>query len=68
VSQVFIAFDLPSISPRDETAAVVDSIIADLKVRYPGERAAADGRRSAEERVPVDPVVWEWLQKAVSQS
>jgi 3-dehydro-L-gulonate 2-dehydrogenase len=67
LSQVFIAFDLPSISARDEAAAVVESIVAGLKVRYPGERAAAARRQSAEEGVPVDPAVWEWLQKSVAQ-
>jgi 3-dehydro-L-gulonate 2-dehydrogenase len=67
LSQVFVAFDLPSVSARDKAAAVVDSIIADLGVRYPGERTVAARRQSAEEGVPVDPAVWEWLQKSVTQ-
>ena len=70
LSQVFIAID-PRAFGTGEAAAAVDGIIEDLHAlaadgrapRFPGERTLETRARSLAEGVPVDPVIWEAVQR-----
>ena len=64
LSQVFLAFDVAAIAGRDEGARVVDAILADLQVRYPGERAFETRRQSLADGVLVEPSAWRFLESA----
>ena len=66
LSQVFLAFDAAAIAGRDECTRVVDAILADLQVRYPGERAFDTRRRSLDEGIPVEPSAWQFLESAAA--
>jgi LDH2 family malate/lactate/ureidoglycolate dehydrogenase len=60
-----IALDVASLATADEMTTVVDSILADLRVRYPGERALDARRRSVADGIPVDPSIWQVVQTYV---
>ncbi len=70
LSQVFLAFDLPSLSPPDASARVADAIIEHLLapaaggegVRYPGERTLEARRRNLARGIPVEPAIWKRVQ------
>jgi 3-dehydro-L-gulonate 2-dehydrogenase len=64
LSQVFLAFDVPSIAGRDQATRIVDAILADLRVRYPGERAFDTRRQYLDEGIPVEPSAWQFLESA----
>jgi 3-dehydro-L-gulonate 2-dehydrogenase len=66
LSQVFLAFDVPSIAGRAEATRIVDAILADLRVRYPGERAFDTRRQSLAEGIPVEPSAWQFLESAAA--
>jgi 3-dehydro-L-gulonate 2-dehydrogenase len=66
LSQVFLAFDVAAIAGRDETARVVDAILADLRVRYPGERAFDARRQNLKDGIPVEPSAWQFLESAAA--
>jgi 3-dehydro-L-gulonate 2-dehydrogenase len=65
LSQVFLAFDVSSLATHGEMTSVVDAILADLQVRYPGERTVDARRRNAAEGIPVEPSIWEVVQTYV---
>jgi 3-dehydro-L-gulonate 2-dehydrogenase len=62
LSQVFIALDVSSLSTEGEMTRVVDAILTDLRVRYPGERTLDTRRRNLAEGVPVEPSIWRVVQ------
>jgi len=70
LSQVFLAFDLPSFETPEAAARVADEIIENLRqssadgdeVRYPGERTLETRRRNLKEGIPVEPSVWRQVQ------
>jgi 3-dehydro-L-gulonate 2-dehydrogenase len=66
LSQVFIAFDAAAIAGRDEGTRVVDAILADLQVRYPGERAFDTRRQSMVDGIEVDASAWRFLEGAAA--
>jgi len=66
LSQVFLAFDVPSIAGRDEATRIVDAILADLRVRYPGERALETRRQYLDQGIPVEPSAWQFLERAAA--
>jgi len=66
MSQVFLAFDLQSIAGADEATRIVDAILADLQVRYPGERALETRRQYLDEGIPVEPSAWQFLERAAA--
>jgi 3-dehydro-L-gulonate 2-dehydrogenase len=66
LSQVFLAFDVASIAGRDEGARVVEAILADLQVRYPGERTFDARRQNLEDGIPVEPSAWRILESAAA--
>jgi 3-dehydro-L-gulonate 2-dehydrogenase len=71
LSQVFVAFDLSSFGEAEASARVADEIVESIRrpapdggeVRYPGERTLETRRRNLEEGIPVEPSVWEQVQK-----
>ena len=66
LSQVFLAFDVAAIAGRDETTRVVDAILADLRVRYPGERAFDARRQNLKDGIPVEPSAWRIVESAAA--
>ena len=62
---MFIALDVSSLSTPGEMTRVVDAILADLRVRYPGERTLDARRRNLAEGIPVDPSIWQTVQTYV---
>ena len=66
VSQVFVAIDVESLANHDQVARVVDAILADLQVRYPGRRTIDDRARNLEQGIPVDPSAWRFAQTCAS--
>lgn len=63
LSQVFIAIDPSSLSPRAETGRVIDAAIAHLHagdedVRHPAQRTLETRARSLRDGVSVDPAIW----------
>jgi 3-dehydro-L-gulonate 2-dehydrogenase len=68
LSQIFIAIDVASLASRDELARVVESIVVDLQVRFPGQRTAETRARGLADGIPVDPSAWEFAQACVAAS
>jgi 3-dehydro-L-gulonate 2-dehydrogenase len=66
LSQVFLAFDVAAIAGRDEGTRVVAAILADLQVRYPGERTFDTRRQSLADGVLVEPSAWRFLENAAA--
>jgi 3-dehydro-L-gulonate 2-dehydrogenase len=66
LSQVFIAIDAASLAGRDELTRVVESILADLQVRFPGQRTVETRARNMAEGIPVDPSAWQFVQTCSS--
>src|SRR5439155_1758714 len=66
VSQVFVAIDVESLANHDQVTRVVDAILADLQVRYPGRRTIDDRARNLEQGIPVDPSAWRFAQTCAS--
>jgi len=71
LSQVFLAFDLPSIEKDTIAEHVTDQIIefihcaktsGDQKIRYPGERTLEIRRQNLAEGIPVEAQIWRALQ------
>lgn len=71
LSQVFVAFDLPSLDPSELATRVADEIIAHLqsapppageRVRYPGEQTLKTRRENMENGIPVEPSIWQVVQ------
>ena len=68
LSQVFLAFDLPSRGGTEMAARVADDVIENLRtdggegVRYPGERTLQVRRENMEKGIPVEPSVWLQVQ------
>src|SRR6266850_3650169 len=62
VSQVFVAIDVASLADRDEVTRVADAILADLHVRYPGQRTVETRARNLAEGIPVDPSAWQFAR------
>ena len=71
LSQVFLAFDLPSIEKAGMAAQVTNQIIeyvheakasGDQKVRYPGERTLEIRQQNLAEGIPVEAHIWQALQ------
>ncbi len=71
LSQVFLAFDLPSIDKGGLAAQVRNQIIeyvhdakasGDQRVRYPGERTLEIRKQNLAEGVPVEAQIWQALQ------
>jgi len=63
LSQVFVAFDPTSLSPREDLDRLANAVIehvhaGDGGVRYPGERTLEMRLTSMREGVPVDDAVW----------
>ena len=66
LSQIFLAFDVASLSDRRGADAVVDAILDyarqptsdGTRVRYPGERTIETRRQSLADGIPVDQAVW----------
>jgi len=72
LSQVFIAFDISSRSPADDSARLVDEIIDHFhspppplgpKVRYPGENVLQTRKENLASGVPVEPSIWREVQE-----
>ena len=66
LSQVFVAIDVASLADREEMARVVDAILADLQVRYPGQRTIHERARNLDQGIPVDPSAWRFAQTCAS--
>jgi 3-dehydro-L-gulonate 2-dehydrogenase len=66
LSQMFIAIDAASLASRDELTRVAESIVADLQVRFPGQRTAETRARSLADGIPVDPSAWQFAQTCAS--
>ena len=67
LSQVFLALDPASLSPRADLDALVDAAIAHLHagegdVRHPGQRTLQERERSLRDGVLVDPAIWALVQ------
>jgi 3-dehydro-L-gulonate 2-dehydrogenase len=72
LSQMFVAFDLPSIDKDTASGELIDQIIEFVqgpdalsaeKVRYPGQRTLEIRRENLVEGIPVAPNVWEQVQR-----
>jgi 3-dehydro-L-gulonate 2-dehydrogenase len=66
LSQVFIAIDVASLASREALTRVVESILADLQVRFPGQRTVETRARNLVEGIPVDPSAWQFAQTCAS--
>ena len=62
LSQVFIAMHVESLSNRSEMTRVVESIVADLQVRFPGQRTVETRARSMVDGITVDPSAWQFAR------
>ena len=62
LSQVFIAIDAASLASGDDRTRVVESILADLQVRFPGQRTIETRRRNLADGIPVDLPDWQFAQ------
>jgi 3-dehydro-L-gulonate 2-dehydrogenase len=73
LSQMFTAFDLPSIDKDAASAGLIKQIIEFVQgptdssnatnVRYPGQRTLETRRQNMAEGIPVEPEVWEQVQR-----
>lgn len=64
LSQVFLAFDLHALGSLETASRVADEIVESLEgVRYPGERTLQIRRENMAQGIPVEPTVWEQVQK-----
>ncbi|MFL6253604.1 MAG: 3-dehydro-L-gulonate 2-dehydrogenase [Pyrinomonadaceae bacterium] len=69
LSQVFLAFDLSTLGGTEAASRIADDIIESLHtdggdgVRYPGERTLKIRRENIEQGIPVEPSVWEMVQR-----
>jgi 3-dehydro-L-gulonate 2-dehydrogenase len=69
LSQVFFAFDLAPLGGSETASRIADDIVESLQtggdesVRYPGERTLQIRRENMEKGIPVEPSVWELVQK-----
>jgi 3-dehydro-L-gulonate 2-dehydrogenase len=72
LSQVFIAIDPSSMSSKEATEEIVNQAIQHFqlpiagegeRVRYPGERVVKTREENMRLGIPVDPAVWEQVQK-----
>ena len=72
LSQTFLAFDLPSIDKDKASANLTNQIIEFVqrpngssaeKVRYPGQRTLEIRQQNLAEGIPVQPEVWEQVQR-----
>ena len=72
LSQMFLAFDLRSIDKNKANAELTNQIIEFVqgadgssvgKVRYPGERTLEIRKQNLAEGIPVEPEVWEQVQR-----
>jgi len=66
LSQVFIAIDGAALGGATELARVADAIVADLRTRYPGERALVTRRRHTRHGIPVDDDAWNFVRTCAS--
>jgi 3-dehydro-L-gulonate 2-dehydrogenase len=66
LSQMFIAIDVASVAGGDELTRVVESIVADPHVRFPGQRTADTRARALADGIPVDPAAWRFAQACAS--
>jgi len=66
LSQVFIAIDVSSLASGEELTRVVESILVDLQVRFPGQRTVETRARNLAEGIPVDPSAWQFAQTCAS--
>jgi 3-dehydro-L-gulonate 2-dehydrogenase len=66
LSQVFIAIDPTSLASADEMTRIVDCVIADLQVRFPGQRTADARARAMSDGILVDPTAWRFAQACAS--
>ena len=66
LSQVFIAIDVSSLASGEELTRVVESILVDLQVRFPGQRTVETRARNLAEGIPVDPSAWLFAQTCAS--
>ncbi len=70
LSQVFLAFDLPSIDQSSVSGLVVNQIIehvqgtdsAGEKIRYPGQRTLEIRKRNLADGIPIESRVWRRIQ------
>jgi 3-dehydro-L-gulonate 2-dehydrogenase len=71
LSQVFIAFDTTSLDASGDAERIADRIVDHLqgaaadanRVRHPGERTLDTRARNMAEGIPVEPTMWEAVQK-----
>jgi 3-dehydro-L-gulonate 2-dehydrogenase len=71
LSQVFMAFNLRSLCEPTEAERAVDNIIEYIQaasanggeVRYPGQRTLQIRRQNLEEGIPIEPSVWQEVQR-----
>jgi 3-dehydro-L-gulonate 2-dehydrogenase len=72
LSQTFLAFDLPSIDKNKASAELTNQIVEFVqrpdgssakKVRYPGQQTLAIRQQNLTEGIPVEPAVWEQVQR-----
>lgn len=70
LSQVFVAFDLPSIADSTAAAQLADQVIHHVefskrtgeRVRYPGQHVLETRRENMAKGIPVQPSVWKEIQ------
>ena len=66
LSQVLVAIDVASLADRGEVTRVVDAILADLQVRYPGQRTLETRRANLASGIPVDATAWQFVETCAS--
>lgn len=69
LTQVFLAFDLPTIDEAGSREQVIDGVLRSLhgsdladRLRYPGDRVAQIRAQNAREGIPVEPRVWDLVK------
>jgi 3-dehydro-L-gulonate 2-dehydrogenase len=68
LSQVFIAIDPAAVATAGEMTRVVESVLADLQVRFPGQRTADARMRHIADGIPVDSSAWRFAQACASNA
>jgi 3-dehydro-L-gulonate 2-dehydrogenase len=66
LSQVFMAVDGSSLATRDEATRLIESIVASVQARYPGQRALEARRANLADGIPVDAAAWQFVQACAS--